>query len=194
MQTIVRIGVTDRYVAHVEIDRLYSDRSRADQDRAWFHAITKVEADSLWALIRTQDDSVVSESLNPNAWVKTPAIMLGDEIDVLIQYTPKKPKHFNWFFKDDERAKADLESRILPFLDELQIELLEREDVYISKAKNRYDAPSAFFSVKGRVSDVSGWSGVYFHGIGGSKAFGLGLPIDKSSPLYTLLAIRLGVA
>lgn len=182
-QTTVRVNVHDRYAAHVELDKIYKDRSR--ENRGWHHAIVDAGPGGYWALLRTDQEVFVTASPKPEAWSASPATSNEQEVTFVIQYTPKKGRLFSRFFNDDEFAIEHVRSR-LQMLEPLSVELMSRQHIAISKRSIAYRAPSAFFLVTGRVQDAKAFEDVLCAGIGGSRAFGVGLPITPDSALYEL--------
>lgn len=182
-QTTVRVNVDDRYVAHVELDRIYKGFSR--EKRGWRHAIVDAGPAGFWALLRTYQEEIVKASPMPRAWDSMSSPGVGKEVTLVLQFTPKGVQHFSRFFESDEFALEQVRSR-LTMLDRLHVELLSRQHIWISKRSNAYSAPSAFFHIQGRVQDADAYAKLLCTGIGGSLAFGLGLPITPDCALYEL--------
>ena len=183
-QTVLRMNVTDRYAAHVEIDQIYKTRSRVD--RKWHHAIVDTEVAGYWALLKTNDMELVQASPNPKAWALSEEVKAGDEIEFLIQYAPKKACHFSAFYEKDDFAIEHIHSRLIQFLDDPEVLLMHRQRVDICKRQNNYHAPSAFFGVRAKVKDAAEYEQFLITGIGGSRSFGLGLAIAPDTPLHQL--------
>lgn len=183
-QSTLRLMVASRYAAHAEIDRLYAHRDRVD--RPWRHSILELAPGHYMALLRTADRSLVRESPNPRAWRPMSPVLTGEQVQFIVQVAPRKTDAFNRFYESDTWAIEYVRSRVAQAVDAPRVALAAREKVWINKPRNRYSAPSGFFRVQGAVADAQAYRHLLTHPIGGSRAFGLGLPIDTQSPLYEL--------
>lgn len=186
-ECLFKLSGLSRYAAHCEIDRSLPTLKR-ESPRRWHAVILDVGSEVVAGCIRTSS-AAVTESISA-LWVDVPVCPLGQSFEGILQFVPSKPLAFNRFRNDDGFAMHACESRLRTtgaFSDDsLKIQLISNTRIAIDKKSCSYTAPSAWFSISGVVQSQQALELLMLDGIGGSRAFGVGKLIGKTSFLFSI--------
>lgn len=186
-EKLLRFTSASRYAAHGMIDHSLAALTRVGA-RRWHAVVLDVDQEALIGCIRTNDPTVIGAS--PGAWAVVPIAAIGKSIEAVIQYVPAKPKAWNRFRAEDvfaiDHVLARVEEAAAFSPIGLTVKLISRTAVHVNKPSNGYSAPSAWFRVTGTVADVPSLEQLMLDGIGGSRTFGVGKLIDRTSWMYDL--------
>lgn len=172
-----------RYAAHVEMDRLLSRFNRFDADghTRWRYALIRVGVAHI-GLLRTENNELIhalQESRAPWSAITLPS--RGEPINLLVQLTPKKPAHLTRFRTDDAFTCWHGSSRFLQAIDVEEATIEGRSTESVNKPGFAHSFPTALLRIEGIVEDERALKHIYLYGVGGSRAFGLGLPMSEGS-------------
>lgn len=181
-QLQLRFNHLNRYTAHVEIDRLFGGLDRTE--RNWRHVIAVDDIGQCWALLRSNDPAVVATLKSPFGWSTVRTYQTGEEVDFILQYAPKH-KRALLTFRNDDAIAIDHLRRHAGGLQDIEIELLGRH--LVSVEQKGIFVPSCIARIRGTVVDPDAVTDLQLAGVGGLRAFGIGIAVDRSTRFYELL-------
>jgi len=173
-ETVCLIGTADRYVAHAEIDRQWKDYPRNGQ-RFWKYGIVQIDDSSSIGIIRT-DNPVVGDG-----WHE---VNVDNVVSGIVLAGPKKVAQYG-----DFRRSGDLffEERLSRCGNLASLEVSDVFTVAINKNRNNFTMPARFARFSLDAFDLASARLLMLDGIGGARAFGLGMIVPEFSKAYPVV-------
>lgn len=173
-ETVCLIGTADRYVAHAEIDRQWKDYPRNGQ-RFWKYGIVQIDDSSSIGIIRTDNPAV------GDGWHE---IVAESAVSGIVFAGPKKVTQYGEF-----RRSGDLffEERLSRYGNLTSLEVSDALTVAINKNRNNFAMPARFARFSLDAFDPASVRLLLLDGIGGARAFGMGMIVPEFSKAYPVV-------